>query len=172
MDVLNNQIPNPNSLLITKENSKCSLTFSDYNLGSLSVDRLPELSHTALIFARFLGTPDVVFLQEVPDDSYFKDIGIVTSNKTLDTFLKIVEKSTGKIYDYAYVTPQDKMDTKGGDPMNTVNENERPVFLYRKDRVRLVDPHPGGAEDATQVTTANGKLGLRFDFLIFKWKKY
>lgn len=74
----------------------------------------PRSHHLSLVaehIAHYLKTPDVVFVQEIQDDSGTKDDGVVSANKTLTSLVNAITKaSNGVQYEYVNIPPQDNMD--------------------------------------------------------------
>lgn len=150
----NETLQGPTTLTVPKENAECTLVFGDYNVENMTWNST-HLPKAASQIGEFLKTPDIVFLQEIQDDSGPNNNGVVSSNKTLETFVAAIASSSGVKYEYAYIPPVDGKD--GGEP----GGNIRPAFLYRPERLRLVDANPGGSTDATSVVNSNGALSLK-----------
>ncbi|KAG8811291.1 hypothetical protein FRC17_002539, partial [Serendipita sp. 399] len=93
----------------------------------------------------------------IQDDTGPTDDGVVSSNKTLQTFVDAVAAHSGVTYNYAYISPENNKD--GGQP----GGNIRTAFLYKSDRLKLVDPNFGGALDKTEAVNKNGAVGLTFN---------
>ncbi|KAI0951126.1 hypothetical protein AcW1_008247 [Taiwanofungus camphoratus] len=151
-------VPDPNvppSSLISNGHP-CSINVGDYNVENMG-PRSHHLSLVAEHIAHYLKTPDVVFVQEIQDDSGTKDDGVVSANKTLTSLVNAIAKaSNGVQYEYVNIPPQDNMD--GGQ----LGGNIRVAYLWRPEKVSLVQGSPmGNATESTQaMLDTEGKLGL------------
>ena len=75
--------------------------------------------------ASFLGSPDLVFLQEIQDDTGETDNGVVTANVTLGNLVAAVNKvDNTTLYNFTNIPGIDNED--GGVP----GGNIRPAYLY------------------------------------------
>lgn len=129
----------------------CSgLTIGDYNAENL----MPNSAHMPKVIDQIvhkLLTPDLIFLQEIQDNSGSEDDGTTSANVTLSTLTKGIESASGIKYAFADVDPEDGMD--GGQP----GGNIRCAYLYRTDTIQLYKPKQGGSTDANDVVkTADG----------------
>jgi len=124
----------------------CDLTIGDYNVENMG-PRSHHISSIAEHIVNFLKAPDIVFIQEIQDDSGTKDNGVVSANKTLRALTKAINKASGSDlqYEFVNVAPEDNMD--GGQP----GGNIRVAYLWRSEKVSLV---PGIIGNATQGTQA------------------
>jgi predicted extracellular nuclease len=151
----NETLQEPTTLTTPVTDANCILTFGDYNVNNMywGSDRLPL---AASQIGDYLMSPDLVFLQEIQDDSGPSRDGVVTSNRTLQTFVDAIASHSGVRYNYTYIAPQDGQDggQEGG--------NIRTAFLYRPERLRLVNPKYGGPTDKTEVVNNNGTPGLTY----------
>ncbi|KAF8176985.1 Endonuclease/exonuclease/phosphatase [Pholiota molesta] len=123
----------------------CSVTFGDYNVENLA----PTSSHLPTIakhIANLLHKPDIMFLQEVQDNSGPIDDGIVDANITLSTLVSAIAQISNITYQFTSINPVDNQD--GGQP----GGNIRTVFLYRPEKLKLMGGSPaGGSLDAVEV---------------------
>lgn len=130
---------------------KCSaITIGSYNVENLA----PTSSHlpkVAAHIANYLKTPDLLFVQEIQDDTGPTDDGVVSANTTLTTLVEAIRAVSGVTYAFASVDPVSNAD--GGQP----GGNIRQAYLYRPEVVSLYKPNPGGPTDATKVVAAQGK---------------
>lgn len=149
----NDTLQGPTTLTVPVDDPNCTLTFGDYNVENMTWNST-HLPDAAVQIADYLKTPDLVFLQEVQDDSGPINDGNVSSNKTLQTFVDAIASKSGVNYSYVYIPPNNGQD--GGEP----GGNIRPAFLYRPERLRLVDANHGGSLDKTEVVNNNGTLEL------------
>ena len=129
---------------------KCSaITIGSYNVENLA----PTSSHlpkVAAHIANYLKTPDLLFVQEIQDDTGPTDDGVVSANTTLTTLVEAIRAASGVTYAFASVDPVSNTD--GGQP----GGNIRQAYLYRPEVVSLYKPNPGGPTDATKVVAAKG----------------
>ena len=93
-----------------------------------------------------LGSPDVLALEEVQDDSgpAGKGDGVVTSRKTLDALVEGIAAAGGPRYEAAWIDPVEGKE--GGQP----GGNIRVALLLNPARVTLVRRGEAGPLDATQ----------------------
>lgn len=135
-------LPPPTSL---KSNGTCEgLTFGSYNVENLS----PTSAHLPFVadqIVNYLGTPDIVFLQEVQDNDGATKSGIVSGNVTLQTLAKAIEKLSGVTYAFTEIAPVDGQD--GGEP----GGNIRVAYFYKPALFTLRNPNPGSATDKNEV---------------------
>ncbi|KAL3953330.1 hypothetical protein ACCO45_013273 [Purpureocillium lilacinum] len=120
------------------------ITVADYNAENLA----PDSAHLPRVVDQIvneLRLPDLVFLQEVQDNSGAANDGVVSANLTLSTLTRGIEAASGVAYAFAEVEPQDGKD--GGQP----GGNIRCAYLYRPDVVELHEPRQGGSLDANEV---------------------
>ncbi|KZT73124.1 DNase I-like protein [Daedalea quercina L-15889] len=140
--------------------SPCELTIGDYNVENMG-PRSWHLRTIADHIVSYLNAPDIVFLQEIQDDSGTKDDGTVSADKTLSRLTAAIARVSlyEARYEYAYVAPENDMD--GGQP----GGNIRVAYLWRPEKVSLVPDSPTG--NATQATEAildeQGKLALSYN---------
>lgn len=152
----NNTLQGPTTLTIPADDANCTLTFGDYNVENMTFNST-HLPLAASQIGDYLKSPDLVFLQEIQDDTGPTDDGVVSSNKTLQTFVDAISAHSGDKYSFAYIAPSNDQD--GGQP----GGNIRPAFLYKADRLQLVNPNYGSATDKTEAVNNNGTVGLTFN---------
>lgn len=143
-------LPNPASFGST---GRCAaLTLGQYNVENLS----PASAHLPGIAAHiveYLKTPDILFLQEVQDNSGATNNGVVSANETLATLsAAITALSPSTTYAYTEIAPVNNQD--GGAP----GGNIRVAYLYNPAVLALHKPNPGSSTDS--CTFANGTLPL------------
>lgn len=128
--------------------TRCIYTFGDYNVENLS----PKSAHLPTIadhIAKFLKTPDLVFLQEIQDNTGATDDGVVSANQTLSALASAVYTATGVNYSFVDIAPVNNQD--GGAP----GGNIRTAYFYRPERISLEKGAPiGGSLDAVAVKKA------------------
>ncbi|RMZ77306.1 hypothetical protein DV737_g4455, partial [Chaetothyriales sp. CBS 132003] len=135
-------LPSPASFNSTGD---CSgITVGQYNLDNFAPNST-MLSQRARDIVTYLGSPDLVFLQEVQDSSGPTDDGTVDANTTLDTLTSAITSAGGPQYSYTYISPVNNQD--GGQP----GGNIRVAYLYNPTILALHNPNPGSATDAVTV---------------------
>lgn len=133
----------PASSLTSTGNCK-GLTIADYNAENLA----PNSTHMPSVIDQIitkLHTPDLIFLQEVQDNSGPTNDGVTSANITLSKLTQGIEQKSGVTYSFVEVAPVDGLD--GGEP----GGNIRCAYLYRPDVVELHKPNPGGSTDENAV---------------------
>ncbi|KFA63589.1 hypothetical protein S40285_04116 [Stachybotrys chlorohalonatus IBT 40285] len=135
-----------------ESNGTCKgITVASYNARNLEPNS-PHMPAVAEQIVTKMRTPDVVFLQEVQDDSGEANDGTVSAEVTLTTLATIIEELSGVVYNFTEVVGVNNQD--GGAP----GGNIRVAYLYRPDVVELYQPNLGGALDANAVLEgANGE---------------
>lgn len=125
------------------------ITVADYNAENLA----PNSTHLPSVVDQIihkLRTPDLIFLQEVQDNSGPTNDGITSANVTLSTLTQGIEQKSGVKYSFVEVAPVDGQD--GGEP----GGNIRCAYLYRPDAVELHKPNLGSSTDENQVVDGPG----------------
>ncbi|OCH95417.1 DNase I-like protein [Obba rivulosa] len=133
----------------------CLITIGDYNVENMS-PRSQHIPAIAKHITDFLHTPDMLFVQEIQDDSGVRNDGVVSANRTLAALAQAIKGASGVHYDFADVDPEDNMD--GGQP----GGNIRVAYLWRPEKVSLVAGHRrGSATQATEIVRdGKGELTL------------
>ena len=106
-----------------------------------------------------LGTPDIIGLQEVQDNSGALNDGVTSASLTLQTLVNAIAAAGGPTYkfiDNTFITNN----TSGGQP----NANIRTAFLYNDDRVDLVDGSVKTVPNSSFSAFAGSRLPLIADF--------
>jgi hypothetical protein len=127
----------------------------DYNVENMTWNST-HLPTVAGDIATMLKTPDLVFLQEIQDDSGPNDDGTVTADKTLSILVTAIAQKSDVTYKFAYIPPVNNQD--GGEP----GGNIRVAFLYRPERLRLVNPNIGDSMDAVQASKSGDGIALKW----------
>ncbi|KAL2168416.1 hypothetical protein VTG60DRAFT_7277 [Thermothelomyces hinnuleus] len=134
-----------------RSQDKCkALTVGSYNVENLA----PTSAHLPKVagqIVNYLKTPDLLFLQEVQDDSGPTDDGVVSANATLTALVGAIKDLGNVTYAFTDINPVSNED--GGQP----GGNIRVAYLYRPEVVSLYLPNKGGPTDATKVVAAQGK---------------
>ncbi|KAG6903122.1 hypothetical protein C0995_004669 [Termitomyces sp. Mi166 len=139
------------------ESDSNSISFGDYNVENMA----PTSAHLPTVanhIAAYLKTPDIVFLQEIQDNSGPTDDGTVIGNLTLTNLVNAIARVNSVEYNFLEIAPTD--DTDGGEP----GGNIRQAYLYRPEKLSLVPGAPAGtALDKVQVIVSDNKPTLNFN---------
>ncbi|KAG6844606.1 hypothetical protein H0H87_005540 [Tephrocybe sp. NHM501043] len=129
----------------SKAEKDCTITFGDYNIENMA----PTSTHLPVVanhIATYLNTPDIVFVQEIQDNSGPTDDGTVSGNVTLATLVNAIARINNVTYSFLEIAPTDGTD--GGQP----GGNIRQAYLYRPEKLSLVPGAPAGtALDKVEV---------------------
>jgi hypothetical protein len=132
------------------------LTIATFNVENLTVAGPAErFERIGEAIARRMGSPDILALEEVQDDSgpAGRGDGVVTSRKTLEAVMAGIVAAGGPRYEAAWIDPVEGKE--GGQP----GGNIRVALLLNPARVTLVKRGEAGPLDATEPE-GRGK-GLR-----------
>jgi len=83
----------------------------------------PNSTHIPVVanhIAKYLNTPDIMFVQEIQDDSGTTDDGVVSANLTLATLVNAIRKESGILYSFIDIAPVDNQD--GGQPGGNIRQ--------------------------------------------------
>lgn len=98
-----------------------------------------------------LGSPDIIGLQEIQDNSGSDNDGVVSASQTYSMLIAAITTAGGPDYEFREIAPVDLAD--GGQP----GANIRVGFLFNPSRVTFVDRGSAGPTDATlPVVGADG----------------
>lgn len=143
---------------LTSVSDGCTITIGDYNVDNMAPNSatLPQAGND---IATHLLTPDIMFLQEIQDNSGPTDDGTVDASVTLSTLSKAIASQSSVTYSFTEVISVNDQD--GGEP----GGNIRPAYLFNPKKVSLVSGIPvGGPTDAVQpVVGSDGQLTLNFN---------
>ncbi|KAK7056736.1 hypothetical protein VNI00_002453 [Paramarasmius palmivorus] len=143
---------------LTSVQDSCVITVGDYNVENMA----PTSSHIPSVadhIANYLNSPDILFVQEIQDNSGPTNDGTVSANLTLTALAKAIAAAGNVTYDFVEVEPVDGQD--GGQP----GGNIRQAFLYRPEKLSLVPGSPaGGPLDGVQVIDGSGKGSSTLSF--------
>lgn len=147
----------PEPASVVSSTHPCDITIGDYNVENMG-PRSHHQSKIAEHILDFLNAPNIVFVQEIQDDSGTKNDGTVSANRTLGALTKAISKaSSGQVqYEFVDIPPENNMD--GGQP----GGNIRVAYLYRPEKISLVPgSRIGNATEATEaVIDKEGRLTL------------
>ncbi|GLB38484.1 putative endonuclease/Exonuclease/phosphatase family protein [Lyophyllum shimeji] len=124
--------------LTSEPNNHCVITFGDYNVENMA----PNSAHLPIIadhIATYLNTPDIMFVQEIQDNSGPIDDGTVDGNITLANLVNSIAQINNVTYSFIEIAPVDGQD--GGIP----GGNIRQAYLYRPEKLSLVAGSPAGS---------------------------
>ncbi|KAI0050405.1 DNase I-like protein [Auriscalpium vulgare] len=148
----------PPTTLTSSKSHECTLTVGDYNIENMA----PTSAHLPVVaghIANQLRTPDIMFVQEVQDNSGPTNDGTVIANVTLAAISNAILNASGGALQYQTleIAPVDGQD--GGQP----GGNIRQAYLYNSAKMSLVPGSPvGGSLDATKPFI--GKHGVQLTF--------
>jgi predicted extracellular nuclease len=129
-----------------RSSGRCNrLTVGQYNVENLA----PTSDNIAAIaddIVNFLGSPDLLFVQEIQDNDGPINSNIVDANITLAT-LRDAISATGSPVNYTFVNINPVDDRDGGQP----GGNIRTAYLYNAGVIGLRNLNPGSATQATDV---------------------
>jgi predicted extracellular nuclease len=114
------------------------------NLSAVSPDK--KFGRLAMVVAGDLGSPDILAVQELQDDTGPENDGTVSSERTLARLVAAIEVAGGPRYATRVIDPSDNAD--GGQ----FGANIRTAFLFNPTRVEFVDREGCGDGSAVAVT--------------------
>ncbi|GJE88270.1 DNase I-like protein [Phanerochaete sordida] len=151
--------PNPNVPIttLTSVHDGCTVTLGDYNVDNMAPNST-TLPQAAGDIAKHLQSPDIMFMQEIQDNSGPTDDGTVAADVTLRTLAASIAAQGGIAYNFTEVVSVNDQD--GGEP----GGNIRPAYLFNPRKVALVPGIPvGGPLDGVAPVLKGGKLSLNFN---------
>ena len=122
------------------------VTIASFNMRNFAPSDRARAGSLAGIIVSNLGSPDVLALEEIQDDSGPADDGAVAADATLALLVDSIVAAGGPAYDAREVPPSDGAD--GGEP----GGNIRVAFLFRPDRIAFVDRSDTVAVDTLRAT--------------------
>jgi hypothetical protein len=126
-------------------------TFNTENLDP--TDSPTKFSRLARQIVHYLGSPDILALQEIQDNDGTSNTSAVAANVTYQALINAILVAGGPLYHYLQIDPQDGQD--GG----AAGGNIRVGFLFRIDRGLSMADHPSG-DARTPVTATLGTSGM------------
>jgi len=150
----------PPTTLRSSTTDSCLITIGDYNVDNMAPTST-TLPTVAGHIANSLLTPDIVFLQEIQDNSGSRDDGTVIANLTLSKISGTIANLTSGAINYSILDLAPVNDQDGGE----LGGNIRPAHLFKSSKVHLVpNSTAGGALDATTpVRGHDGQVTLTFN---------
>lgn len=135
---------------IQKEDDK--LTIAGYNIENFAASDTVKRDKLAKSMVENMGSPDIIGLVEVLDDSGETNNGVVKADTNYKALSEAIQGFGGPTYAWTEIAPEDGKD--GGVP----GGNIRVGYLYNPDRVTLNEAPKGDA--TTGVAYENGSLTL------------
>lgn len=135
---------------ISKEEDK--LTIASYNIENFAAADTVKRDKLAKSMVENLGSPDIIGLVEMLDDSGETNNGVVKADANYKALSDAIKAFGGPTYAWTEVAPENGKD--GGVP----GGNIRVGYLYNSDRVTLNEAPKGDA--TTAVDYENGSLTL------------
>lgn len=135
---------------LSSDGTCAAITVGDYNVNNLAPNST-TLSQIAGNIASDLKGPNIVFLQEIQDNSGPTDDGVVSANETLSALASEIKSQDGPDYSFIDIDPVN--DRNGGQP----GGNIRVAYLYDPSVVQLHNLNPGTSKDAIKVNS-DGEL--------------
>jgi predicted extracellular nuclease len=137
------------------------LVIATLNVHNLDPGDGSQFDRLARIIVDDLGAPDIVALEEVQDDTGEPgpdepDDAVVTADLTGLALIDAIHQVSDEQITYRYVDVDPIDDHDGGAP----GGNIRIGFLFRPNRVSLINEQPGDATTATQVLSGADGLTL------------
>lgn len=133
------------------------LTVGALNSNGLSdADAQAAFTALATLIADNLGSPDLIVLEEVGDNSGDLDDGVVAADQTLNKLVTAVQNAGGPVYSFTQIDPLDAED--GG----MVGRNSRSAILYNLARLQF-SAQPGDAITDNSVLCNSGRATLAFN---------
>lgn len=120
------------------------ITVGDYNVENLTPDST-TLSRRADHIVNYLNTPDLMFIQEIQDNSGATNDGVVDANTTLTNLINAIADINNTTYDFVQISPVNNED--GGQ----TGGNIRVAYLYRPEVLSLYLPNAGNSTAANEV---------------------
>ncbi|KNZ80932.1 hypothetical protein J132_03632 [Termitomyces sp. J132] len=150
---------------ITSNSSSTMISFGNYNVNNLAPNESTRLSAIADHIVNYLKTPDIVFLQEIQDNSGPIDDGTVSGNITLANLVNAITRVGNVTYASIEIAPNNNQD--GGLPGGNIRQ------AYLLSPFRPAGTVSGTANDSVQLNTT-GILNYnpgRIDPMNTDWSK-
>jgi predicted extracellular nuclease len=137
-----------------KPGTSSQLSIATYNVENLAPsDPDAKFQRLGSGVVTNLGSPDIVALEEIQDNSGATDDGTVAADQTITKLTAAISAAGGPKYSYREVDPVNDLD--GGEP----GGNIRTVFLYNPARVGFVDRGASSVDRSTTATQVVDKFG-------------
>lgn len=124
------------------------ITIGDYNVENMDPEstRIPSIADHIV---NHLGAPDLMFVQELQDNSGPTNDGIVSANTTLTNVVNAIAAASNITYAFVVLDPVN--DADGGQ----TGGNIRVAYLYRPEVLSLHNPNPGNSTAANEVLSGS-----------------
>jgi 2',3'-cyclic-nucleotide 2'-phosphodiesterase (5'-nucleotidase family) len=140
------------SEVTTIEQAEDKLTVASYNIENFTASDTEKRDKLAKSMVENLGSPDIIGLVEVLDESGETNNGVVKGDANYKALSDAITSFGGPTYAWTEIAPENGKD--GGVP----GGNIRVGYLYNPDRVKLNEAPKGDA--TTAVGYENGSLTL------------
>lgn len=132
-----------------------ALSVASYNVLNLDPgDGAEAFRRLAATVVEGLGSPDLLGLQEIQDDSGATDDGVTSADGTLALLIDAIAAAGGPRYEYRQIDPENNVD--GGEP----GGNIRVVWMFRPERVRWMDRGDAGPRSEVEVRSSETGVEL------------
>lgn len=132
-----------------------ALTVATFNAENLSIAQdAPRIARIGQTIVDALGSPALVALDEIQDDSGTADDGVVTAQATLEALVEAIAGAGGPRYRAVAIDPENGRD--GGQP----GGNIRVALLFDPQRLELVERGAARAHDAVEIVGRGRTMGL------------
>ncbi len=131
-----------------------TITLATYNVDNLGPGASVRLRQLGRQIANALGSPALIALQEIEDDSGRADDGVTAAGRTIARLVSAIREAGGPAYRSLSVAPAN--DADGGQP----GANIRPVLLYNPEQLQPVVAGDGPARQAAEVMLRHGQALL------------
>ena len=139
---------------VAKPPTKQQLSIATYNVENLAPsDPASKYQALAAGIVKNLGSPDIIAVEEVQDNSGATDDGTVAADQTIAKLTAAVAAAGGPQYSYREIDPVNDQD--GGEP----GGNIRSVFLFNQAAVGFVDRGSSSVDRSTTATQVVEKHG-------------
>lgn len=153
---------------LAKETTELAGTDSGLTVATFNVENYPrdddamtsealaaKIEDIALSIVEGLNCPDILAVEEIMDDSYSADDGVVSADANFALLIDAIEAAGGlSTYDYRQINPVN--DAEGG----WIGANIRVGFLFNTARVSFEDIGSGDSATDTLVLDNNGKADI------------
>lgn len=130
----------------TIEQQEDKITIASYNVENLSKKSGKRIDEIGQSIVTYLKSPDIVGLLEIQDNDGADKSDITDASETYEALVKAIKNAGGPEYGYIDIAPANNED--GGQPGGNIRQG----FIYRKDRVKLVENKKGTAKDEIHMT--------------------
>ncbi|KAL4080577.1 DNase I-like protein [Scleroderma citrinum] len=148
----------PSASTIWSSDDPCTITVAHYNVDNMGPNS-PNMAPVAIHIVQHLNSPDLIFLQEIEDDSGDADDGTVDANFTLSNMVAAITNAGSPVkYAFTDINPIDNQD--GGKK----GVNIRQAYLYNPNKISLVrDSLRGSPIGGTLVIKEHDRLTLSYN---------